>query len=211
MKHLSKILVLILSLCLVLSLGAFASGEPSGDPSGDPSAEAGAVKPGTYTDGTQTLVINDDLTFTMDQIGQNMEGAEFVLTVTGTVTEDGVFTVTGLFDGDLDLSALATEEQLAGNLAAVEEVYAAATASGEPSGEAPAGDIVVNEDGTFVMQKTGQNMEGEEFAMTVTGVINDDGTVTLTGIFDGDLDLMELATEEQIAADTASVMAALGR
>ena len=211
MKQLSKILVLILSLCLVLSLGAFASGEPSGDSSGEPSAEAGAVKPGTYTDGVQTLVIADDLTFTMEQVGQNMEGSEFVLTVTGTVTEDGVFTVTGVFDGDLDLTELATEEQLAGNLAAVEEVYAAATASGEPSGEAPAGDIVVNEDGTFVMQKTGQNMEGEEFAMTVTGVINDDGTVTLTGIFDGDLDLMELATEEQIAADTASVLEALGR
>ena len=105
----------------------------------------------------------------------------------------------------------ATEEQLAGNLAAVEEVYAAATASGEPSGDAPAGDIVVNDDGTFIMQKTGTNMDGAEFAMTVTGILNDDGSVTLTGIFDGDLNVMELATEEQIAADTASVLEALGR
>ena len=138
MKHLSKLLVLLLALCLVLSLGAFASGESSGDPSaepsGEPSAEAGAVKPGTYTDGDRTLVIADDLTFAMDQIGQNMEGADFVLTVTGSVSEDGVFSVTGVFDGDLDLSELATEEQLANNLAIVEEVYAAATASGEPSG-----------------------------------------------------------------------------
>ena len=215
MKHLSKLLVLLLSLCLVLSLGAFASGEPSGDPSaepsGEPSAEAGAVKPGTYTDGDRTLVIADDFTFTMDQIGQNMEGEDFVLTVTGTVTEDGVFTVTGVFDGDLDLSELATEEQLANNLAVVEEVYAAATASGEPSGEAPAGDFVLNDDGTFVLMKTGQNLEGQEFAMKVTGVVNEDGAVTLTGIFDGDLDLLELATEEQIAADTASVLEALGR
>ena len=215
MKHLTKILALALALCLILSLGAFASGEPSGapsaEPSGEPSGEAGAVKPGTYTDGSQTLVINDDLTFTMDQIGQNMEGADFVLTVTGTVTEDGVFTVTGVFDGDLDLSELATEEQLANNLAVVEEVYAAATASGEPSGEAPAGDITVNDDGTFVMHKTGQNMEGAEFAMTITGVINDDGSVTLTGIYDGDLNVLELATEAQIAADTASVLEALGR
>ena len=30
MKHLSKLLALLLALCLVLSLGAFASGEPSG-------------------------------------------------------------------------------------------------------------------------------------------------------------------------------------
>ena len=211
MKHLSKILVLILSLCLVLSLGAFASGEPSGDPSGEPSAEAGAVQPGTYTDGVQTLIIADDLTFTMDQIGQNMEGEEFTLHVSGTVTEDGVFTITGLTDGAVELIELATEEQLAGNLAAVEEVYAAATASGEPSGDAPAGDIVVNDDGTFIMQKTGTNMDGAEFAMTVTGILNDDGSVTLTGIFDGDLNVMELATEEQIAADTASVLEALGR
>ena len=211
MKHLSKILVLILSLCLVLSLGAFASGEPSGDPSGDPSADVGAVKPGTYTDGEHTLVIADDLTFSMNKTGTNMDGAEFVLTVTGVVTEDGKFTVTGLFDGDLDLIAVASEEQIAGDLATVEEVYAAATASGEPSGDAPAGDIVVNEDGTFVLQKTGTNMDGAEFAMTVTGVINDDGSVTLTGIYDGDLNVMELATEEQIAADTASVLEALGR
>lgn len=219
MKHLSKILALLLSLCLVLSLGAFASGEPSGDPSaepsgepsGDPSAEAGAVKPGTYTDGEYTLEIADDLTFSMEQVGANLEGEEFVLYVSGTVTEDGQFAITGLSDGSVDLIELATEEQIAGNLAIVEEVYAAATASAEPSGEAPAGDITVNDDGTFVLMKTGQNMEGEEFPLKVTGIINDDGSVTLTGIFDGDLDLMELATEDQIAADTASVLEALGR
>lgn len=202
MKSISKILVLVLALCLVLSVGALASGEPSGEASAEP------VVPGTYTDGTYILVIADDMTFIMEQTGENMDGAAFVLTVTGTVTEDGVFAVTGLFDGDLDLMELASEEQIAGNLATVEAVYAAATASGEPSGE-PAGDIVVNDDGTFTMQKTGTNMDGAEFAMTVTGIVNADGSVTLTGIFDGDLNVLELATEDQIAADTASVLAAL--
>lgn len=119
MKHLSKILVLLLSLCLVLSLGAFASGEPSGDPSGDPSAEAGAVKPGTYTDGEHTLVIADDLTFSMDKTGTNMDGAEFAMTVTGVINGDGSVTLTGIYDGDLNVMELATEEQIAADTASV--------------------------------------------------------------------------------------------
>ncbi len=132
MKKILSITV-VLALILCLSAAAFASGEASaasGEPSsGEPSGET--VVPGTYTDGELTLVIADDMTFSMDTIGQNMEGEDFVLTVKGTVTADGVFTVTGVFDGELDLFELASEEQIAENLAAVEAVYAAATASGE--------------------------------------------------------------------------------
>lgn len=200
MKRISTILILVLSLCLLLSLVAFASGDPSGEASG----EAGAVVPGTYTDGEYTLVIADDYTFSMDKTGENMDGAAFVLTVTGTVTEDGVFTITGLFDGELNLAELATEEQLAADLASVEAVYAAATASGEP-----AGDLVVNEDGTFVLETVGTNMDGAEFSKTITGILNDDGSFTLTGIYDGDLNVLEMASEDQLAGDYAAVEAAL--
>ena len=209
MKRISTVLALMLALCMVLSLGAFASAEPSAEPSGEPSGEASgeAVVPGTYTDGEHTLVIADDFTFSMDKTGQNMEGEDFVLTVTGTVTEDGVFTVTGLFDGDINLVEVASAEQIAADLATVEEVYAAATASGEPSGEAAP--ITINADGTFVLESVGQNMDGAEFVKTITGILNDDGTFTLTGIYDGDLNVLEMASEDQLAGDYAVVEAAL--
>ena len=117
-----------------LEVGSMGGGAASGEPSGE------AVVPGSYTDGELTLVIADDMTFTMDKTGQNMEGEDFVLTVTGTVTEDGVFTITGLFDGDINLAEVASADQLAADLASVEAVYAAATgASAEPSGE-PSGE-----------------------------------------------------------------------
>ena len=206
MKSVTKLLVLLLALCMALPLGAFASGEPSGEASGEASREP--VVPGTYTDGKLTLVIEDDMTFHMDKTGQNMEGQEFVLTVTGTVTADGVFTLTGLYDGDINLAEVATEEQKAADIASVEAVYDAATASNEPSGE-PAGPITVNEDGTFTLQKTGKNLEGAEFVLTVEGIIEKDGSITLTGLYDGDLNLIDMATPEQIAADIASVQAAL--
>lgn len=35
------------------------------------------------------MVIADDLTFTLEKTGQNLEGEDFVMLVTGTVTEDG--------------------------------------------------------------------------------------------------------------------------
>ena len=129
MKRISTLLALIVALCMVLSVGAFASGEPSG------SAEPAAGIAGTYSDGEHTLVIADDLTFTLEKTGQNLEGEDFVMLVTGTVTEDGVFTITGLYDGDINLVEVASEEQLAADLASVEAVYAAGSASGEPSGE----------------------------------------------------------------------------
>ena len=78
---------------------------------------AGGYAPGTYTDGVNTLVLADDMTFVMQKTGENMDGAAFVLTVTGTVDADGSVTLTGLFDGDLNLFDLATEAQIAADTA----------------------------------------------------------------------------------------------
>ena len=122
MKRITSILSLVMIFCLLLSVGAWASGEPSGEPSGEASGEASGEpsgEAGTYTDGVSTLVIAGDGTFTMETVGENMDGGEFVLTVIGTVT-DGVFTITGVFDGDMDLTQLASADQLAENLATVE-------------------------------------------------------------------------------------------
>ncbi len=64
--------------------------------------------PGTYG----ALVIADDMTFTMEQAGENMDGAAFTLLV-----------IDGLYDGEINVGELATEEQLAGNYAALYEAY----------------------------------------------------------------------------------------
>ena len=74
--------------------------------------------PGTYG----ALVIADDMTFTMEQAGENMDGAAFTLLVTGYV-ENGEFVIDGLYDGEINVGELATEEQLAGNYAALYEAY----------------------------------------------------------------------------------------
>lgn len=204
MKRMSKILTLILALCMLLSVGAFASGEPSGEaPSG--------VVPGTYVDGDNTLVIADDMTFVMETAGENMDGAAFVLTVTGTVSADGKFAITGVFDGEFDLTSLATEEQLAGNLATVEATYAAA--SGAAKGVVPgtytdgALTLVIADDMTFVMDKAGENMDGAAFNLTVAGTVTPDGVFTITSLRDGDMELIEMASADQLAADLASVEA----
>jgi len=87
------------------------------------SGEAG-VAPGTYTDGVNTLVIAEDLTFVMNKTGENMDGAAFTLTVAGTVTPDGVFTITSLKDGDIELIEMASADQLAADLASVQAAFA---------------------------------------------------------------------------------------
>ena len=99
--------------------------EPAGGASAEPSGEAapaeapaGDIVPGTYG----ALVIADDMTFTMEQAGENMDGAAFTLLVTGYV-ENGEFVIDGLYDGEFNVGELATEEQLAGNYAALYEAY----------------------------------------------------------------------------------------
>lgn len=99
---------------------AAGSGEASGEATGETSQEtAGSVVPGVYG----ALTINDDMTFAMDKSGANMEGEEFVLTVTGTVSPEGEFILTGLYDGDLNLLEVASDDQIAADLASVYEAY----------------------------------------------------------------------------------------
>ena len=204
MKRFSSILALIVALCMILSVGAFASGEPSGSP------EPASGIAGTYSDGEHTLVIADDLTFTLEKTGQNLEGEDFVMLVTGTVTEDGVFTITGLYDGEINLVEVASEEQLAADLATVEAAFAGGKVGG---GVVPGSytdgtlTLLIADDMTFTMEKTGQNLEGEDFVMLVTGTVTEDGVFTITGLYDGDINLVEVASEEQLAADLASVEA----
>ena len=205
MKRMSKIMTLALALCMLLSLSVFASGEPSGE------APAGVV-PGTYADGDNILVIADDMTFTMETAGANIEGAAFVLTVAGTVTADGVFTITSLKDGDIELIEMATEEQKAENLATVEATYAAAAGTA-PKGVVPGTytdgtlTLIIADDMTFTMDKAAENMDGAAFTLTVAGTVTADGVFAITSLKEGDIELIELATEDQKAADLASVEA----
>ena len=204
MKRITSILALVMVFCLVLSVGAWASGEPSGEASG----EAGLA--GTYTDGVNTLVIAADGTFSMEKIGQNMEGEDFVMVVTGTVTDDGVFTITGLYDGDINLVEIATEEQVAADLASVEAAFAAGKAAGGAAEPGTYTDgvstLVIAGDGTFTMETVGENMDGGEFVLTVTGTVTD-GVFAITGVFDGDMDLTQLASADQLAANLATAEA----
>ena len=94
---------------------------PAAD-SGEPSGASASIAAGTYSDGANVLVIADDMTFVMTTAGENMDGGAFSLTVTGTVA-DGDFVITGLFDGELDLMDLASEDQIAGNYAAIYSAY----------------------------------------------------------------------------------------
>lgn len=204
MKRMTKILTLVLALCMLLSLSVFASGEPSGE------APAGIV-PGTYVDGANTLVIADDMTFTMEKVGVNMDGAEFAMVVKGVVENDA-FVITGIFDGEFDVFSLATEDQIAADLASVEAAYAAGSASGEAAGVVPGTytdgvhTLVIADDMTFSLDKTGENMDGAAFVLTVTGTVTADGVFTITGLTDGAVELIEMATEEQLAADLATVV-----
>ena len=128
-----RIAALLLALAMLCAVSVFASGEPSAAPSGEPAA---AVEPGTYSDGVNTLVIADDMTFTMEKTGQNMEGTDFVLLVTGVVGADGSFTITGLYDGTINLMEVASADQVAADLASVESAYRGGKASQEPAGSA---------------------------------------------------------------------------
>ncbi len=210
MKRMTKILSLVLALCMILSVSVLASGDPSGEPT-----SAAGVTSGTYTNGDCTLVIAEDMTFTAEMAGENMDGGAFVLTVAGTVTADGVFTITSLKDGDIELIEMATEDQLAGNYAALEAAVAAAPASGEAGAVAPgtytdgATTLIIAEDMTFTAEMAGENMDGGAFVLTVAGTVTADGVFTITSLKDGDIELIEMATEEQLAGNYAALEAVM--
>jgi len=116
--------------------------------------------PGTYTDGTNTMVIEEDNTFVLTTIGKNMEGQEFALTVKGKISEEGDLSITGVFDGDLDLTQLASEEQIQENLEIAKAVYEIALKETAEKGESPEGESA---GGSMGLQK-------EEYEITVGDV-----------------------------------------
>ena len=208
MKRSFKIASLLMALCLILSVSVFASGDPSAEP-------AATAAPGTYTTDAISLTIADDMTFVAETIGENMDGAAFSLTVGGTVTADGVFTITSLKDGDLELIELASEDQLAANYANLEAALAAGSGAGAGGGVTPgvyttdAISLTVADDMTFIAETVGENMDGAAFSLTVGGTVTADGVFTITSLKDGDLELIELASEEQLAANYANLEAAV--
>jgi len=103
---------------------------PEGEsPEPDAAADAAGINPdedsipGIYSDGEHTLVINDDLSFTLEKIGQNMEGEDFTLLVTGNFNEDGSFEIEGLYDGEINLAEVASEEQMQADYETVQKAF----------------------------------------------------------------------------------------
>ena len=115
--------------------------------------------------------------------------------------------IDGLYDGEINVGELATEEQLAGNYAALYEAYNAAAPA---PAEAPAGDIVpgtygdlvIADDMTFTMEQAGENMDGAAFTLLVTGYVENG---VIDGLYDGEINVGELATEEQLAGNYAAL------
>ena len=151
-----------------------------------------------YHDGTGTVsTMSVDATSVWNATGVSNIDALTVAAggvVNGTVTVDGVevdVSKGGAWEGDI--------------------VVTGAAASGEASGNAAGGivpgtygKLTVNADGTFIMEKTGQNLEGAEFVLYVSGVVQGDEFV-ITSLSDGAVELIEMATDDQKAADLASV------
>ena len=123
---------------------------------GEAAGETKTAAPGTYTDGTRTIIIGEDSTFVMTTPGQNMEGQEFELTVTGEIGEDNEISITGVFDGDLDLTELASEEQIEENIEIATALFAIALLESAP------------EDGE---SESGLALQTEEYEITVGDVI----------------------------------------
>ena len=167
--------------------------------------------PGTYTDGEHTLIIADDLTFTMEKTGQNMEGEDFTMLVTGKFSEDGTFVIEGLYDGEINLVEVASEEQLKADYETVQKAFDGGKVKDDAlPGTYTDGEhtLIIADDLTFTMEKTGQNMEGEDFTMLVTGKFSEDGTFVIEGLYDGEINLVEVASEEQLKGDYATVQKA---
>ncbi len=95
----------------------------------------------TFQDETGSITVAPDNTFVVVKEGQNMEGNPFELYVKGSIDEEGNVTVTSLTDGQVELLEMASEEQLAGDIATVEELYQKAMADAKPAeGESPEGE-----------------------------------------------------------------------
>ena len=127
--------------------------------------EVKVAAPGTYTDGTNTMVIEEDNKFVLTTIGQNMEGQEFALTVKGEISKEGELSITGVFDGDLDLTQLASEDQIKENLEIAKAVYEIALKETAEKGESPEGESPEGESAGGSM-----GLQTEEYEITVGDV-----------------------------------------
>ena len=134
--------------------------------------------------------------------------------INGIVTVDGVETdvsAGGHWTGDIVITSAAGSGEPSGSASG--EASGSAEAPGTANGIVPGtysdgeSELVIADDMTFVMTTLGENMEGAGFSLTVTGVV-EDGEFVITGLFDGDLDLMDLATDAQIADNYAAIQSA---
>jgi len=127
MKKLSKFLALLVALCMVLTVGAFASGEPSGDPSGAPSDEAPAAGQSVeeaYVDYIHEFLLNE---LTVNTGGMTIEIIENEFMPAVEAGKYNEFPADMLYNGMLDSGVAMTFEEFAAQY--VPE--AAAPASGE--------------------------------------------------------------------------------
>jgi hypothetical protein len=189
MKRMSKLFAMLLAFCMVLSVSAFASGEAA--------PAAGASVEDAYVEYIHEFLLAElevNSSMTIDQV----EDEFMPLIEAGDYTS---FPADMVFSGMLNSGAAMTFEEFAAQYVPGDDGLAGTYTDGVNT-------LIVAEDGTFTMDKTGQNMEGEDFVLTLTGTITEAGEVTIDGMFDGDINLVELATEEQMADDIASVEAA---
>ena len=143
MKKLSKLFALILALCMVLSLGAFASGEPSGATSGEPSEEPSAEAAGdasvedAFIEYIHEWLLNElanNSNMTIEQVED-----EFMPLVREMNFVD--FPAEMIYSGMLNTGVPMTFEEFAA------QYEPAGDASGEPSGAPAAGGYTADEAG----------------------------------------------------------------
>lgn len=123
MKKLSKLLALLLALCMVLTVGVFASGEPS-DASGEPSGDAVSVEE-AYVDYIHEFLLNE---LTVNTGGMTIEIIENEFMPAVEAGKYDEFPADMLYNGMLDSGVAMTFEEFAAQYVPAEE---AAPASGE--------------------------------------------------------------------------------
>ena len=127
MKKMSGLLALLVVLCMLLTVGAFASGEPSGAPSGEAPAADQSVEE-AYVDYIHEFLLNE---LTVNTGGMTIEVIETEFMPAVEAGKYDEFPADMLYNGMLDSGVAMTFEEFA-----AQYVPAEAPASGEASGEA---------------------------------------------------------------------------
>ena len=83
----------------------------------------------------------------------------------------------------------------------------ASAAEGEITFQDETGSISISQDGAFIATVEGKNLEGDAFDLYVIGTADENGSLTITSLTDGQVELLGLASEEQLAGDTATAQA----